>query len=685
MTLKKIFTINSIMLVLLSGCSTGFPTSVKAPDSYLSNKNVSVTLDGIEVDKQKINQQNTPAKANVENITSLSINEEKKEKKVDLTRQFSKTKLVQLTADDLSLKDYLHYVFGELLGVNYILGQDVKADNKVVSLNIQNKISEQKLFSLSKQVLEDRSYVIRMQDGIYYIHKSKEGNAVGNIIYGYGNKLKDIPNTSGTIVQLVPFHFGMQTSLASNLKKIVKIGITPDFERNAIILKGKRKEIIKALEFITLMDQPKLKDRRISIYQGQYVSTDDLVSRLPLLLKQEGISVDVKGLADKAVAIVPLERIGSIVLFANNQQVIDRVVFWANKLDQPPSGNQLQYFIYPPKFARATDLGESLQTLIGGSSVSASISSSTSAASQNTRTRNTPNTNKSASITASNNDMKLVVDERTNSLIFHTTGDKYQQILPLIKRLDVMPKQVLLEVMIAEVKLTDAYKQGVDFVLTNQGDAKEVGGFNLSGGSAGLTYLLSGSKGSLTFNLLQTNTNVNVLSRPSLLVRDGVQANITVGDDIPTVGEIITDPVNGAKSSVVYRKTGVDLKVKPTINARGVVIMEIDQSISNQATGDDSVAGSPIIFERSISTEVVAESGQTIVLGGLISENRTLTDTSVPFFSSLPILGKLFDSTNDNKDKTELVVLVTPKIIESTDEWDEIKAKFAAGLTQVKL
>jgi general secretion pathway protein D len=273
--------------------------------------------------------------------------------------------------------------------------------------------------------------------------------------------------------------------------------------------------------------------------------------------------------------------------------------------------------------------------------------------------------------------MKMVVDERANSLIFFAAGDAYQQLLPLIKRLDVLPKQVLLEVMIAEVKLTDGFKAGVQFDLTNKGVANVTGGFDLASGSSGLSYILSGMEGSISANLLQTNNSVNVLSKPTLLVRDGVNATINVGDDIPTVGEIVSDPVNGSRSSVVYRKTGVELAVTPTINGRGVVTMQISQSISNSSPGNDAVAGSPIFSQRSINTEVIAESGQTIVLGGLITDNNSATDTSVPFFSSLPFIGNLFNSTNESKDKTELIVLVTPKIIESSDEWDEIKAKLS--------
>jgi general secretion pathway protein D len=281
--------------------------------------------------------------------------------------------------------------------------------------------------------------------------------------------------------------------------------------------------------------------------------------------------------------------------------------------------------------------------------------------------------------------MSLVIDERANALIFYSSGNEYRQLLPLIKRLDVMPKQVILEVMIAEVKLTDEFKQGVSFSLTNQGTATPTGGFKFTQGATGLTYLLTGNNGNLNINLFQKNDNVNVLSRPSLLVRDGVTANITVGDKIPTVGETIVQESGTTTTSIVYLNTGIKLQVKPTINARGTVIMEIDQEINNQATGSSAVSGNPILLERSIKTEVVAESGQTIILGGLISETRTINDTSVPFFSSIPLIGKLFDTTSDTGDKTELVVLVTPRVIESGNEWEEIKAKFLHKLQNINI
>ncbi|SFC52294.1 secretin N-terminal domain-containing protein [Pseudoalteromonas denitrificans] len=679
----KHITFSFLVTLSLNACVTAPNAKYSPKKSYLKQDSISLAAStGANLDDKKLSELKVDLKK--DDVTYLpSLTSEKIQKKavVDLTEQFSEFNTVKITADDLPLKDYLHYVLGDLLKISYILGEQVKTDSQSVTLNLQQNISQRKLFSLSEQLLVERGYVIRFDDGIFYIHK-EEGKASGAFAYGYGNKIESVPKTSATILQLVPFNFGMQTSLANTLTQILKIRAQADFQRSTLILQGKRKDIIRALEFINLMDQPIFKNRHIGAYKTTYVSTDDLMKQLPILLKQEGVSVSAAGQNDLAVSLVALDRIGTLILFANSEQLIDRVFFWAKQIDQAPSGNELQYFLYAPQFSRATDLGESLQLLIGGGS--STVSSNTSASSQNKQI--TSKTNKpSNGMSASNEDMNLVVDERANALIFHTTGDKYRQLLPLIKRLDVMPKQVLLEVMIAEVKLSDVFKQGVSFALTNQGSINKVGGFKFESGAKGLSYVLSGGQGNLTFSLLETNSNVNVLSRPSLLVRDGVKATIIVGDDIPTVGEIITDPTNGSQTSVIYRKTGVELQVKPTINAQGIVIMEIAQKISNQVKGDSSVAGSPIIFERSISTEVIAQSGQTIILGGLISENRTINDTSVPFFSSIPIVGKLFDSTEDTDDKTELVVLVTPKVIESVEEWENIKLKFSSAFKKLKI
>ncbi|MFD2168193.1 type II secretion system protein GspD [Thalassotalea euphylliae] len=667
--------------VLVSSCAAPDASDniIKLEQSYLieQDKDVSsaesTTQEQGDGQSQAAQTVDTSTRKSLRFVPPLKLAESNLTSAEDILARFGVEESITVASDELPLAGFLHFVLGEQLAVNYVLSDEVNDESQNVTLNITDKVSAKKLFLLAEDVLKERDYVIKYDDNVFYIHKANKKASKGNVVYGYGKTIESVPQTSLEIIQMVPFEYGMQATLPNTLKLLLGVKSYPDQKRNTVLIKGKRKEVIRALEFVQMMDKPAIQGREIGIYEVSYLQTQDLVRKLTELLKQEGISTGSGGNTSSTLSIVELDKQGQLIFFAANTTVIERAVFWAKEVDKPVLTAEKQYFIYQPSFSRAVDLGASLQALIGSSS---GVSGVTSAE------REAGTGNQRQTVSASSKSMKMVIDERANAVIFFTSGSEYQQILPLIKRLDIQPKQVMLEVTIAEVTLTDTFKSGVEFVLTNQG-VEKTGGFNLSSGGTGLNYVLSGTNGSLEATLFQSNENVNVLSRPSLLVRDGVTANINVGDDIPTVGEIITDPVNGSQTSVVYRKTGVELDVTPTINARGVVIMDINQKISNQSPGTDAVAGSPIVFERSIKTEVIAESGQTVVLGGLISDNKSFNDTSVPFFSSIPLIGNLFDSKNDTLTKTELVVLVTPRVIESGDEWEHVKSKFLSSLKAI--
>jgi general secretion pathway protein D len=669
-----------IMPFVLGACSS-IEKPLNADPSFLTAK------------KQSANQQvkisANAAETNVatkqlELLNSYQSNPSAMAKSKDLASNFSDTEIVKATMDELPLKDFLHYIFGEILDISYILGEDLQKDTKPITLNIKENISKRKLFLLSEELLVQRNYVVRFDDGIYYIHKLEGGvGPQGDLAYGYGKALEDVPNSSLDILQMVPLSFGLPTSFANSIRTLTKVQASPDFERNAILLQGKRRDIIRGLEFINLMDQPQYQGRHIGSYQTSFISVDELMSTLPKLLEQEGLIVNINGRKDGAISLVPLERMASLIIFASEASVVERVSYWANKLDRPAAGSEAQYFVYNPSYARAADLGESIANLIGGQS--AQLSSSTSAQQQNESQSGNGGGIKSR-IVANSEGMNLVVDERSNSLIFKTTGTQYQNLLPLIKRLDVLPKQIMLEMIIAEVSLTDEFKQGVEFAFNSGRYGLSTEGSFIGDGFGGLSYFLQGAQGQLALNLFQTNSLVNIISRPSLVVRDGVRASISVGTDIPVVGSVTTDPVNGSTQSVEYRKTGVELQVTPTVNAQGYVIMTIQQKISNEVdSGGSTASGNPTLFERTLDTEVVAESGHTIVLGGLISENQSNKDTKVPFFGDIPLFGNLFKAKTRGGDKTELVLMVTPRIIESTEEWQEIKAQFSDELKKITL
>jgi general secretion pathway protein D len=281
----------------------------------------------------------------------------------------------------------------------------------------------------------------------------------------------------------------------------------------------------------------------------------------------------------------------------------------------------------------------------------------------------------------------MVVVEDSNSLVFYTSGTEYQGLLPLLEQLDVLPKQVVLDIVIAEVTLKDEFRFGFEWALQNsEVSLTTLGAFGASS-IGGTALAINGSDGEIVSQLLQTSQLVNVLSNPTMLVKDGVTANINVGSDISVVGSTTFDPINGQRQTTasVYRKTGVDVTVTPTINAKGVVLMDVEKSISNAVPNSTGAGGNPDVFERSIKTEVVAASGQTVLLGGLISEDISASGSGTPGISSLPLLGWLFKAEGDSGTRTELVMLVTARIIDDLQQWEELESRFSDGLRYLDL
>ncbi|WP_024611181.1 secretin N-terminal domain-containing protein [Pseudoalteromonas sp. TB64] len=673
--------ITSLFLVACTSTPEEQDTVFKPAGSYLLDNDKNVTVENAELIESAKKEQSESQAGRFNYVKAFQVQQQRAQVTDDVIDQFSDTRELKIASDGLGLSDYLHQVLGEQLKVSYILSDEIKNDTQSVTLNIQQSLTERKLFILTEKLLDERGYTVRFNDNIFYIHKKDTNEGQKDVTYGYGNQLSDIPETSGEIVQMIPYEFGLQLSMSNTLRQMIGVKSTTDTDRNSINVFGKRNEVIKALELIQLLDRPAFVNRRIGVYESTYVNGKDLLDKLTELLKQEGIKFG-KGLdTSNAISAVNIEKQGKLVFFASSDALIERAVYWAKQIDKPIDSAEKQYFIYQPQYSRAIDMGESLESLIGGGT--SRLGNSTSAAAENE-----DSSSRRGTLSASSEDLKMVIDERSNAVIFYTTSEKYQQLLPLVKRLDVLPKQVMLEVVIAEVSLTDEFKRGVEFSFSDGSYRTSTTGAFMDGGFGGLSYFLNGPKGNLAISLFESNSLVNILSRPSLVVRDGVNATITVGTDIPIISSTTIDPldVSGRQTTnVEYRKTGVELGVTPTVNAQGVVLMEIKQKISNEVRNGSTLSGNPSVFERTIDTEVVAQNGQTIILGGLISENRTAQASSVPFFSSLPIIGNLFKADTRDGDKTELIVLVTPRVIESSSEWDDIKDKFENMFENLKI
>jgi general secretion pathway protein D len=587
-----------------------------------------------------------------------------------LSHAFNDTPSIKVTAEAMPFRDFLHYVFGDLLGVNYVLDDGVKKNVQPVTMSVVEEVSPRKLFELTVELLGRRGVQIQSNEGLYYIQDTSKDEAK-DVVAAIGSSASDVPQTTQDILQIVPLSYGLNTSAERTFRELVDAKIVLDTEQNAAFIRGKRQQVLRALDFIKLLDTPANRGRYIGLVKITYMSASELAASVETLLDTEGVKVSSRSAKGSNVVMVPIEKLGALAIFATSEELLERARYWAQQLDQPSQGDTLQYFVFNPKYSRASDLGQSLSNLMDGGSLGANQTTST--------TGNLPNGQSASGI--SSQSLNMVVDDRSNALIFHTTGVEYQRLLPLMTELDVMPRQVVLDITIAEVTLGSEFQNGVEWALAeSEVGISTQGAFGVDN-IGGVGVVIDGIKGPLVARFLETNNMVNVLSRPTLLVRDGVTANINVGSDISVVGATTTDPINSSRqtTSTQYRKTGVNVTVTPTINARGVVIMEIDQSISNTVSSSTGAGGNPDIFERSIKTEVVAASGQSVMLGGLRSANASSSGRAVPGIGKLPGLGWLFGSSGNSATQTELIMLVTPRIVNDNSEWDAIAEDLRQG------
>lgn len=300
--------------------------------------------------------------------------------------------------------------------------------------------------------------------------------------------------------------------------------------------------------------------------------------------------------------------------------------------------------------------------------------------------------------------VRIVADPANNALIITARAQDYKEIESIIKELDVLPLQVLIDATIAEVTLVDELRYGIKWYF-QQGSQSE----SLFGSSIDLTKTAGALAQGTSFSYAvvakdlrvlltaQADKNkFNVLSSPSLMVLNNQEATIKVGDQVPiltgqygnfsgsgtgTGGIINNNPVYSSYNSVQYRDTGVMLTIRPRVNAGGLVLMDLEQAVDDVKTLKTGDISSPTITQRQIKSSVAVVNGDTLVLGGLIKEGSSNERSGIPFLHDLPLIGDLFGSTTKKLNRTELVVLLTPRVLENRAKSRDITNEFRRKLT----
>lgn len=625
---------------------------------------------------------------------------------------------VTLNFVDTDVRDVVRSVLGKTLGLNYAIDPKVKGP---VTLETARPIAMESVLSTLETVLQANGVAIVEDGGIYKVVPAALAahGAVPRLPRGLRGR------RNAFAVQIVPLKFASAREMSKILEPLLRKGaiLRVDEARNLLIVAGTRAERASVNEIVDIFDVDWFKGMSFALVPLRFSKAKDVAADVSNVFGDTA-----KGPLAGLLKFIALERMNSVLVISSNPAYIDKSRTWIERFDVGDQSDERRLYVYNVENGRAADLADALNKIFTGQGSAAPAAgglapglqpaqiSSPSLSGQRTTTRQSGTqtsqapatggtTAQTTSATASTqppggsppsgaallaeSDIRIFAVEATNSLVIMATPNEYRQVESALRQLDVIPLQVLISATIAEVSLNDTLQYGVQWFFDS--GATEITLSDVASGAVasafpGLSVLFSsGSDVRAVVNALQEVTDVNVISSPQLMVLDNRTAELQVGDQVPVTTGSTVDGTTIA-NSIQLRDTGVVLRVTPRVNASGLVILEIEQEVSDVIETTSSTLNSPTIQQRRIKSSVAVQSGDTVALGGLIRTKNTETKSGIPLLSQIPILGALFGSTNNVVERTELLVLIRPRVVrnqkEARDVTEELRKRIKIITTQ---
>jgi general secretion pathway protein D len=595
---------------------------------------------------------------------------------------------VTLNFEKAQLREFLSVVFDKILMQNYIVDSSVTG---TVTLHTTRPITQAAVLPTVETVLQLNNAALLYDDGVYRIVPMDSAPyATRSPSVGRYSSGRDV----GYGFQVVPLQFASATEIEKILTPFLADGSTlrVDGARNVLILGGPRFRLEELLATVRTFDVDWLKGMSFALFRLEYADSVTMVEELEQIVG-EGSDTPLAGI----VRLLPIERLNAVLVITHRPDHIASVRALIEQFDLGVEGSGgRRLFVYEVENGKAENIAASLQQIFGtsegadeatrqgGLPADSVFRSATSisrpvpqpGASIVGQARSPDSANEGDGIAADQqSDIKVIADTDNNSILVLSSQEDYRSIEAAIRRLDVAPRQVLIEATIAEVSLSDNLNYGVRWFL-EESDWEL--GFNApvptGAGGEGLTFAFFDQDSSVQafFDLLSATSSVKFLSTPQVMVLDNQTATIRVGDQIPVTtrsSQSTTNPDAPIVTEVQFRDTGTLLTVTPRINAGGQVTLEISQEVSLPGSSPAVGGGGNVsIAQRTINSSVTVQSGQTVVLGGLILENTTEAKTGVPILKDIPYLGNVFSSTTQDVFRTELLITVKPQVITNSSE-----------------
>ncbi|MFT7287656.1 MAG: general secretion pathway protein D [Halieaceae bacterium] len=641
-------------------------------------------------------------------------------------------KVVKFLGDDVSLNfeqapldEVVHAIIGDILQLDYVVDRPIKGK---VTLRTRTPIPRDELLVVLESLLKAHdALIIRGSDGRYLVTGSQQAMQLRP------NVTSAADTAAGFSTMIVPLQYISATAMAEILKPLADktAFVRVDNTRNILMLAGTREQLSGWLEIVSTFDVDMLAGMSVGMFPLESSSVEETIVAVKALLDAAGGEAgDISGI----VRVLPMERLNSVLVVTPRAHYLERIGDWITRLDVDPNARfEKRLYVYPVQNTTATRLAQLLNSIYSGNSagpvgpasvggggtpqdqsvVAPGLSPETigggrggvggsagggtggggfaggamaggAGRSQGARAAASAMTSVSMGAGGNQNgsklaDVRVVADEENNALMIYSNGKQYDLIEDALDQLDVVATQVIIEASIMEVQLIDELRYGLEWTFKNGLGSNYDGLGTLAAAASGpaaltgFSYTVTNSIGDLSavLNALSEQSLINVISTPSVMVLDNHTAFISVGDQVPVLqGQTITNGGNSVQN-ITYRDTGVQLSVRPSVNAGGLVTMDIEQSVIDVGA-IDAATGQRSFLDRTINSRVAVRSAESVVLGGLIRENSSLGDSGVPLLHKIPVFGALFGTTNTESRRTELLVIITPRALFNEDQLREV-------------
>lgn len=546
------------------------------------------------------------------------------------------------------------------------------AVNGRMSLRIDQRLTRAQLIETLDAALAAYGVaLIRDKDRLFITPMAKAKNAAPVKAYQAGAR------RVGYEVVAVPLAYAQPSEVAKALETIggKELLLLPYDKLGLMVIGGGGQDLESTLETLKIFDQNVFGDSKLRWFQLTQADAAVVAGEIEKLVQGSGAA---------GVTVVPLRRLNGLMVFARSGDILDKMREWIARLDVTEGQGASSIWIYHPRHTNAESLAQTLSAIMNADGRDAAYGgygagqqrfgsgASPSSATTSGATVTGDRTGQDATLGANGslmNNGRVTVDKESNTLFLTGPASDWVKAQKILNEIDRLPSQILVEASIVEVTLNDDFQFGVDWSVMS-GDF-QVSSLNNSTGSIGPSY----PGGSITFlhgniaaalSALGSKAIIQVVSAPKIVVLDNKTARLQIGDQVPVVNKTSQDTSTGNApilNSIDYRSTGVILSVTPHISGSDQVKLDVSQEVSSVAKTSSSGIDSPTIQQRRFESALILQNGSVVALGGLINANVTTAKSGVPGLKSIPIAGSLFSSQSRNQVRTELIVLLSAKIL----------------------